>query len=72
MAAAMNEERENGMNVNRGFARLARYGLMYQDLIAAVVETYTRWGVACTTDEAREVVRMSGHRDILIRREVEA
>ncbi len=72
MAAAMNDETKRGMKVNRGFARLARYGLMYQDLIAAVVETYTRWGVVCTTEEAKEVVRMSCHRDILIRREVEA
>jgi len=51
--------------------QLARMGLIYQELVCAVIEVYERWGVQCDQDEVRRLLNPGGHRDILIRREVQ-
>jgi hypothetical protein len=46
---------------------MMRAGLIYQDLLHAVMKTYQAWEMECTIDDAREFLLKSKHRDILIR-----
>jgi len=46
---------------------MMRAGLIYQDLLHAMMVTYEAWGMECTIEDAREVLLLSKHRDLLIR-----
>ena len=48
----------------------ARIGLIYEDLVQALLAAYERWDVPCSRDDIDRILRRSGHVRLMVRREL--
>lgn len=48
----------------------ARIGLIYEDLVQALLVAYERWGVPCSREDIERILRRSGHVRVMVRREL--
>ena len=48
----------------------ARIGLIYEDMVQALLVAYERWDVPCSREDIERILRRSGHVRVMVRREL--